>query len=231
MKIILIVSLFFTSALNHVYSQNSVEISYDILFNRESFDESLDKNYETKLMKEMILSSEQYLHFTLICNGENYVFERNEVVFQDENSLLKAVVKSINNGIYFGNLRSNSFLKVVNFNNINYLIPNRNIDWEVKNETKVIQGFTCYKAVRKSLNNEIITAWFTPELPFKVGPNEAINLPGLVLELNYLKYNLVAKKIKFEINDEKLSKSLKIDGIRVSEEEFNTIVLKARKDI
>lgn len=230
MKNIIILLLLFSSAKNYLSSQNRVEVAYDILFNRESFDESLDKNYETKLMKEMILSSEEYLHFTLSCNGENYYFERDEIVFQDENNLLQAVVKSINNSVYYGNLKTNSFLKLVNFNNTNYLIPNNKVTWEIKNETKAIQGFTCYKAQGKLSNNEIVTAWFTPELPFKVGPNEAVNLPGLVLELNYFKYNLVARKIKFEINESKLNKIIKTNGLHVSEEEFNAIVMKIRKN-
>lgn len=63
--------------------------------------------------------------------------------------------------------------------------------WEITNEAKQIDGYTCVKAIRDNLGwdsrgNERrfpIVAWFCPELPFPFGPMKYGGLPGLILEL------------------------------------------------
>ncbi|MBE7634690.1 GLPGLI family protein [Tenacibaculum finnmarkense] len=61
-------------------------------------------------------------------------------------------------------------------------------NWELLGDTKIIEGYTCYKAVRKELEygnkkTNIITAWYTPEIPVSYGPAGNGGLPGLILQL------------------------------------------------
>lgn len=59
-----------------------------------------------------------------------------------------------------------------------------NYQWTITDETKKIQGFTCYKAKLKFKDRKPeFIAWFTPEIPFGAGPMEFVGLPGLILEL------------------------------------------------
>lgn len=53
--------------------------------------------------------------------------------------------------------------------------------WDFVNETKIIQGYTCKKAVGK-YHNKTITVWYTEGIPISEGPYTFKNLPGLVLE-------------------------------------------------
>ncbi|MCU7617623.1 GLPGLI family protein [Chryseobacterium sp. PBS4-4] len=53
--------------------------------------------------------------------------------------------------------------------------------WDFVNETKIIQGYTCKKAVGK-YHHKTIIAWYTKEIPISEGPYTFKNLPGLVLE-------------------------------------------------
>lgn len=79
-------------------------------------------------------------------------------------------------------------LKVVSFNNSiaalgsvrenTYIIEEKkDYIWELKSETEVIDGYTCYKATttyiyETKIPQEItVTAWYCPTIPFQTGPN------------------------------------------------------------
>ena len=68
-----------------------------------------------------------------------------------------------------------------------YLItePPKEFNWKLTNETKTILGYTCYKAThnREGMNPVIVTAWYSPEIPYQFGPKGYSRLPGLILEI------------------------------------------------
>ncbi len=53
------------------------------------------------------------------------------------------------------------------------------IEWELTNETKNINGLECFKAEAK--NFPMLTVWYTKELPVSNGPSIYQGLPGLVV--------------------------------------------------
>lgn len=52
--------------------------------------------------------------------------------------------------------------------------------WEIENDTKLIQGYTCRKATG-SYGKKIITAWYAEKIPIQEGPYTFKGLPGLIL--------------------------------------------------
>ncbi|MCF6307338.1 MAG: GLPGLI family protein [Flavobacteriaceae bacterium] len=68
-----------------------------------------------------------------------------------------------------------------------YLIEesSNQIKWELINETKIILGYTCYKATFTKIVIKPVTieAWYAPELPYKFGPMGNHGLSGLILEI------------------------------------------------
>mgnify|MGYP003608011235 CR=1 FL=1 len=88
--------------------------------------------------------------------------------------------------------------------NENFMVKDKIInDWIISTETKKIDDFNCYKATRiekfKNRKNEdgerTVTAWFCAEIPYSYGPITYNGLPGLILELEFMGYKYVAKKI------------------------------------
>jgi GLPGLI family protein len=85
----------------------------------------------------------------------------------------------------------------------NFLIKrNKRKDWSLNNETKVINGFVCYKATaEKTVENRVgvfhfpIIAWYCPQIPLSYGPNGYGGLPGLILELQIRNILFGVKKI------------------------------------
>lgn len=75
-------------------------------------------------------------------------------------------------------------------------------NWELHNETKIIDGYLCYKATNidrvengTKVFNHPVTAWYCPKLPYAYGPNGYSNLPGLILELHVRNVVYGVKKI------------------------------------
>lgn len=98
--------------------------------------------------------------------------------------------------------------------------------WEIKNETKTIGTYLCYKAVayesfinRKGepKTREII-CWFAPALPYSFGPKTFNGLPGLILELTEDNKTFTASKI--ELSDKEIDINLP-KGKTTSKEEYD----------
>ena len=56
------------------------------------------------------------------------------------------------------------------------------INWELQDETKKVNNFTCQKAIGK-FRGRNYTAWFTADIPLSYGPWKLNGLPGLILEV------------------------------------------------
>ena len=60
------------------------------------------------------------------------------------------------------------------------------IEWEIRNETRMIAGRLCTKAVKKGDTSENLVAWFSPETPLPIGPAGYGGLPGIIVQLDYM---------------------------------------------
>lgn len=94
-------------------------------------------------------------------------------------------------------------------------------DWQITEETKLIQNFKCTKATLKFRGRDFI-AWFTTEIPVSYGPWKFHGLPGLILEVYDVDKLCTwsATKIQYPVN---LDKKLKPEH---SGENFRTISLR-----
>jgi GLPGLI family protein len=68
-------------------------------------------------------------------------------------------------------------------------------NWEITNETKMIGGYNCKKAISRTFNS-YFTAWFTADIPIKAGPEKFDGLSGLILSVNTGYTEFTAEKIE-----------------------------------
>ena len=107
------------------------------------------------------------------------------------------------------------------------------LDWKIKSEQKNISGYNCIKAVAEVDSNQIITAWFTPEITIPIGPANYHGLPGLVIHLavegdnNNTTY--AAVDFQFGNFDDQIIAPTK--GKKVSNKEFREIVEKQMEEM
>ncbi len=58
--------------------------------------------------------------------------------------------------------------------------------WKITEDTKMIQGLPCMKATFEDTTGrkKQIEAWFTPAIPYSIGPESYGGLPGMILEVS-----------------------------------------------
>lgn len=69
-------------------------------------------------------------------------------------------------------------------------------NWKVTDESKIISGYTCRKAI-SNLMGLYFEAWFTDEIPVNAGPDKYDGLPGLILFIKTPGIEIVAHSIIF----------------------------------
>lgn len=95
----------------------------------------------------------------------------------------------------------------------------RKIDWELINETKKIGSFECKKAQAK-IGDDLVEAWYTPNIPTMAGPSIYWGLPGLIVEVKTKSLYFIATQIKENIQGKI---ELPTKGKKVSKEEFQKL--------
>lgn len=129
----------------------------------------------------------------------------------------------------FLNFESNKKLIIKYVDGKLYLVSDdiKKDDWIITKETKVINGYTSYKAtlIKEPYS---IEAWFTKDIKTKCGPNGYFNLPGLIVEVksvfteNPSTYSTVKlETIKLE---PKLSIKEPLKGIKMTSVEFKEFI-------
>ncbi len=134
-------------------------------------------------------------------------------------------------GTLYKNTKDGVWIEDTKFENKAYLIKDslKKLDWKITKEKKSIAGFEVLKATAKmddNYNTEV-TAWYSPKLNFKSGPDKFWGLPGLILEVeSEIKYEdggregtkYTAVKVEIISSDKKIKVPSK--GIETNQADF-----------
>ncbi|WP_299525780.1 GLPGLI family protein [Winogradskyella sp.] len=204
---------------------NSATVIYKINLNKDSI-----HNVSSKFVKEMIAQSDS-VYATLNFNSiaSNYYLDLDISKMYGFPNFTR-IFGGSDNLIYY-NQDNKEFLSETLVLDYPVIISKEPIEWEILNEeTKLINGYLCKKAIQKraKANDTALTkkpeftAWFCPEIPFSFGPERFHGLPGLVLEC---KSNIVKFKLeKITWHKEELEINKPNSGEIISEEEFKNRV-------
>ena len=98
--------------------------------------------------------------------------------------------------------------------------------WKITGEQEMIMGYPCMRAeLFEKEDSTTLVAWFTPQIPVKVGPRGMRQLPGLILkaEMPDRHMEIVATEINLDkVDADKLKPPKK--GKKVTREEYMQIV-------
>jgi len=219
--------LIFFAFTSLTFSQNSFKIVYGIQFEGEFLSEKAKAN--TELVKNLagIENFMSKYEFILKYHNGKSVYEVIPImVFGDEMTVSEETARifiDYDKKIYTKKELAN-IIVFQNYNGKNYNVETETKyhDWVLTSETKKINNFTCYKATSKIRNADII-AWYCPEIPISIGPNEYKGLPGLILELSRGKLKYLAKHIN--LTNKEIVEIPK--GENIHEKEFNAILDKS----
>ena len=218
-----IVTLFTTI----VFSQKSGTITYNFKILE---DEKFIKNEVIRKFFLQAIEGAKHLKFELTFNDSISEFKLMKNMALDGENLEMAILDSrarkeiyiFKNKIYHNN--SNGLFKENEF----LIIDPLNQNWVYTNESKVIDGYTCYKATNEYIvdNGKIfkhpVIAWFCPQIPISIGPRGYGGLPGLILELQEWNSVFGVEKIEFSNNVKEII--LPQEGKIISEQEYQNKV-------
>ena len=159
-------------------------------------------------------------------------------------------------GIY-KNVAENVYARENDLMGKNFLVKDTlsKLDWKLEKESKMIGQYAAFKAtaIRKIDENpweamrprragdenkeecskpteEIITAWYTPQIPVSQGPDEYWGLPGLVLEVTAGRTVILCNKIVINPK-EGLEIEVPKKGDKVTRSEYEKIVAEKTKEM
>ncbi|WP_028376648.1 GLPGLI family protein [Leeuwenhoekiella sp. MAR_2009_132] len=159
-------------------------------------------------------------------------------------------------GIY-KNVAENVYARENDLMGKNFLVKDTlsKLDWKLEKESKMIGQYAAFKAtaIRKIDENpweamrsrrggdenkeetskpteEVITAWYTPQIPVSQGPDEYWGLPGLILEVTAGRTVILCNKIVINPK-EGLDIEVPKKGDKVTRSEYEKIVAEKTKEM
>ncbi len=192
----------------------------------------LDENQKQLLQAFMKIQSET--QFELVFDKNESIYSKVETLELDEGNQLQKM-KNINNDIFYNNIPSKE--KIFNTSQFiqkyNVILDYKTYVWQITNETKVVSGFKCFKALTTVLDSYnplkdrqlqlTHYAWFTPDLPYSFGPKGFDGLPGLVLEASENGRIFYVTSIEFDLKNAKPIEKPKA-STTISSEEYDKMI-------
>lgn len=210
----------------------SGEITYEVNYNIEIMKERLKEAEKNGVKSDNSNYIEKFINNSAPVNAIlkfNKSFSSYKVIktLDSDNSKGFKPVKIVagNNKEYYRDLQLNRNAFISDALGTEYLVIYPDVEYEITSETKLIQGYTCYKAIRKDKSKPNYIAWFTLELPFSFGPKEVHSLIGLVLQYDDgVAFTFVAKEIKLKGKNSKIESMPNIK--EMSFEEYQKLMRK-----
>ncbi len=212
-----------------------------------------------KQMTEMLKKQFQKT-FKLSFNKEASVYKEDESLAPPQvggsNMAVRIVGAGGGSDILYKNTKNNTFTDQKDVMGKIFLVKDtlKTFDWKLESETKYIGTYKSYKAtftrevevishssfngaskikddtIKKEKKLQTITAWYTPQIPVNNGPENYFGLPGLILEINTGKHQIVCSKIVLNPK-EKINIKEPTKGKQINQADFDKIMEKKRKEM
>ncbi|MCW4469263.1 GLPGLI family protein [Flavobacterium sp. MFBS3-15] len=157
----------------------------------------------------------------------------------DETNVSIAQSKFYGLDSFYNNLATDESLELANIMDRIVLIEKKisETGWQLTDETKMIDGYKCYKATTEYKyhwngkdRSWPVTAWYAPSIPIDLGPLRYAGLPGLILELSEGYCSWVVERIDLSPK-KKIKVARPKSGEAMTQEELDSQTDKMKKDI
>lgn len=181
------------------------------------------KQLEESLRQE--IKNGIFIDYKLKTNATESEYKMQEKINNDQsqaNFILNQFTATDKEPLY-KNIKEKYYLKPYNFGKA-YLVKDslQDYKWKISKEKEQIAGFDTYKATGVMNDSIAVTAWYTPKINIKDGPDRLWGLPGLILktefEANGAGIIITATKVAVKEEEIKINKPNK--GQEITEKEF-----------
>jgi GLPGLI family protein len=243
LKTLIIVTLFFGICIINAQSDLSGIVTYESSINPKKVDNYLKNERDSLVLKykndkkgEFLIQTFDALYTNTKPTVSKIVFNNGEGLYKvepnlniDNNDIAQktAEIKAGGTNEYYYNIEEDTYLIKECAIGECFIYPNPNLEWELTQESKQINGYEVFKATRSEGK---VTAWYAPAIPLNFGPKGEYGLPGLILELEFSK--TIFKATKIELNPKKKVKvKAPKNGKVVTFEEYKKIMDKAKRSV
>lgn len=167
-----------------------------------------------------------FVDYKLKTNGTESVYKLQEKINNDQSpaGMILSQITATDKEPLYKNIPENYYLKPYDFGKA-FLVKDKLNDfkWKITKEKMQIAGFDVMKATGV-LNDSIpVTAWYTPKINMKDGPDRFWGLPGFILKAEFemmdMGFIMTAKSVA--VREEKIVIEKPSKGKEVTETEFN----------
>ena len=231
-----IIFLFLTFVSLNSFAQQKNENKNNI--SKVIYKSSLYKDSESvkdSKLRDKITQYQESFEFELLFDKTKSIYRLVDNINLDDQSIEYQITRGLSNELYYKDLLKKEKIKQTTSLDelFNVVKSFEQYTWVVSSETKVIDGYTCYKATchyeeyddnkKMSLSfNPVV--WFAPSLPYSFGPMGLDGLPGLVLEGTF-NGRVYFYATSIDLNDKTLTKIERpVHGKYVTEEDFRKVL-------
>lgn len=166
-----------------------------------------------------------FVDYKLKTNGTESEYKMQEKINNDQSpaGMILQQITAMDKEPLYKDIKQQYYLKPYNVGKA-YLMKDslQDIKWKISKEKEQVAGFDTYKATGVMNDSIPVTAWYTPKINIKDGPDRIWGLPGLILktefEMNGAGIVITAKNVAVKEEEIKIEKPSK--GQEISEKEF-----------
>lgn len=177
-----------------------------------------------------------FIDYSLKTNGTESEYKMLEKINNDQSAagMILSQITAMDKEPLYKNIKEQYYLKPYNLGKA-YLMKDslQNMHWKISKEKEQIAGFDTYKATGVMNDSIAITAWYTPKINIKDGPDRVWGLPGLILKTEFEMNNalLVIMATKVAVKEEEIKINKPSKGKVLSEKEFYDEMMQLQKQM
>ncbi|MDO5655860.1 MAG: GLPGLI family protein [Flavobacteriaceae bacterium] len=211
-------------------SQEKLKITYDHQYITD-FDLTDEIKKNPEFVAAIRKAREQIHSFELLIDGDESNFIPIEKI---DNSPPQGIKISFSKGgreLNYRNISKGYYLRELENFNQKFIIHDslKKYDWQIERSKDKILNYEVRKAVAQIDSLTTVTAWYTPEIPLKHGPDDYWGLPGLILKVevdkntNNRKNHHYFSATNIQIADSKESIKIPTKGKKLSQKEYQEL--------
>jgi|SRR5690606_12304125 len=166
-----------------------------------------------------------FVDYKLKTNGTESEYKMQEKINNDQSpaGMILSQITAMDKEPLYKDIQQKYYMKPYNVGKA-YLMKDKlqNINWKISKEKETIAGFDTYKATGVMNDSIPVTAWYTPKINIKDGPDRIWGLPGLILktefEMNGSEIIITATNVAVKEEEIKIDKPNR--GQEITEKEF-----------
>lgn len=166
-----------------------------------------------------------FIDYQLKTNGTESEYKMQTKINNDQSAtgMILSQISAMDKEPLYKDIDQQYFLKPYNVGRA-YLVKDSLADfqWKITREKEQIAGFDTYKATGVMNDSIAITAWYTPKINIKDGPDRVWGLPGLILktEFEMMGSTMIITAKNVAVKEEKIKIDKPSRGKVLTEKEF-----------